>query len=473
MNGLPLLLLATTVGMDFGWEPTQENPQKLEYIVQLSPEELQLISKGTEELWSGIPKELNGRIDRIVIRMGRAELPRVPSLEQLRTMAATTSNPSILNAAGSSAGSSSLAGAAPAFGASTPLVTQGGLATIDPPRAGSGNVGTGGVMPAVNNGGPSYDVLGSGAYEDLLRQSTMPPVLQNNASGLTNAIADRVADNAGNTASFAAQQNQLNGASAATGDPRLTNSAPGALLPPPPSTLPSNSSILPRDPAPPSLVNAPANAGASQGGNLLPSTSSNTNLPNTGWVPANPNLANSATANNGRPTNGAGAPTGFNSGFIAGNTLGNNPQILPSNNAPAFSNASGGTFANNNNAVYPTNNNPPASTGFSPAGFNHGGFAHHSSTGGSPPLLANNTKPVSSSNDLTFEEGDLSPSEKNPEAKPNSAVEEATKSRWENVLQVLFILSLVVNFYLGVLMHKLALRYRTLLASVRATTVPA
>ena len=62
MNGLPLLLLASTVGMDFGWQPAVDNPNMLEYIIQLSPEEVQLLNSGKEELFSGIPQTPAGTL---------------------------------------------------------------------------------------------------------------------------------------------------------------------------------------------------------------------------------------------------------------------------------------------------------------------------------------------------------------------------------------------------------------------------
>ncbi len=40
----------------------------------------------------------------------------------------------------------------------------------------------------------------------------------------------------------------------------------------------------------------------------------------------------------------------------------------------------------------------------------------------------------------------------------------------DGILQVLFLLSLVVNFYLGILIRKLLIRYRSLLTNVRSQT---
>ncbi len=47
----------------------------------------------------------------------------------------------------------------------------------------------------------------------------------------------------------------------------------------------------------------------------------------------------------------------------------------------------------------------------------------------------------------------------------------AQRTGMENIMPVMFVLSLVVNFYLGMLIRKLLGRYRTLLASVRSQTV--
>ena len=43
-------------------------------------------------------------------------------------------------------------------------------------------------------------------------------------------------------------------------------------------------------------------------------------------------------------------------------------------------------------------------------------------------------------------------------------------SNVDGILQVLFLLSLVVNFYLGILIRKLLIRYRSLLTNVRSQT---
>ena len=47
----------------------------------------------------------------------------------------------------------------------------------------------------------------------------------------------------------------------------------------------------------------------------------------------------------------------------------------------------------------------------------------------------------------------------------------APRTGMENIMPVMFVLSLVVNFYLGMLIRKLLGRYRTLLSSVRSQTI--
>jgi len=54
---------------------------------------------------------------------------------------------------------------------------------------------------------------------------------------------------------------------------------------------------------------------------------------------------------------------------------------------------------------------------------------------------------------------------------PNNDAELSERSGMNNIMPVLFVLSLVVNFYLGMLIRKLLTRYRSLLSSVRSQTV--
>lgn len=465
MNGIPLLLLATTVGMDFGWQPASDNPNMLEYIVQLSPEEIQLLNTGKEELFSGIPRELKGRIDRVVIRMGREKLPQTPSLEQLRMTASVAGNPSILQAGGSNQGTPVLP-SAPPVGASPPANAT-GFSTIDPPKIlPSSPLNTTASSPALaspaappTNG--SYDLLGSGAYEDLLKAqatsaSTGGQLLPTNSSpygntstGSSNGTSGQVLPS---TVAGAAVPATSTFSSTGNGNPNTTDQ------------------IYPRDPAP--AINAP---------NSFPSTSANpNNLPNNGWTSVNPG-ANGATGAN-RPPQGSV----FNN-FANGN-MGNNPQIFPTGSVQGNNPLPGNNPPINSNIAF--SNNPPtqgyAAGNVNPAGnnnpalFNNQPNLPNGNSWGPPPAVnGNNTSfvsdrgPNSNGGLLNREDDEKSLSDKvaAETAKVDATTSELKRSGWENILQVLFLLSIVVNFYLGVLMHKLVLRYRNLLASVRTSSL--
>ncbi len=103
MNGFKtLFLLLTTAPIafaqvetgkerDYGWSVNPEDGV-LEYIVQIKPEEVRAMQErsvafpnGQEDV-SNIPRELVGRIARVVVRIGNEVLPRTPSLEELERM---------------------------------------------------------------------------------------------------------------------------------------------------------------------------------------------------------------------------------------------------------------------------------------------------------------------------------------------------------------------------------------------------
>jgi len=456
MNGLPLFLLASTVSMDFGWQPAVDNPNMLEYIIQLSPEEVQLLNSGKEELFSGIPQELKGRIDRVVIRMGREKLPQEPSLEKLRTMAAIGGNPSILNAGGSAGGTT--LSAPPSLASTAPLSPQGGLTTIDPPKRLPSFSSNNNITPAppIAYGG-NYDLLASGVYEDLLRQGTMPPTTQPyNVTPPPINPPDSFAGNTGIPAIPVAQSGTTNPPSILPTDPRLS----------PPATNPSSTANTPIFPK--------LNGG-------------NTALPAGGWASTSGNPQNPAITGGDPPrTPQNGAAVGFNNNSLTGNNLGNNPSILPSGsnsnfvNSPAMTANNGGgfnapqtqylpsggnNFANNQGNGYAGADNSILPNRLQP-GNNNGQF------GTSPTLIASSNPANGSAGITPSSEGeDISPSETNDLSDEKAAI--ASTSNWEKVLQILFILSIVLNFYLGVHLHKLLLRYRNLLSSVRASTTVA
>lgn len=92
MNGIRLLLLIASAGQvaagserDFGWQISPEDGV-LEYIVQVSPTEASQMQANHLENPSDIPPELVGRARRVVIRIGNDVLPRTPSLAEIAKM---------------------------------------------------------------------------------------------------------------------------------------------------------------------------------------------------------------------------------------------------------------------------------------------------------------------------------------------------------------------------------------------------
>lgn len=101
MNGIGLLVLIVTLGQisfpnagppaasdarDFGWQITKEESTGrdiIEFIVQISPEKAAFMNANNEENLSDLPPELVGRVTRFVTRIGTAELPRTPSLAEI------------------------------------------------------------------------------------------------------------------------------------------------------------------------------------------------------------------------------------------------------------------------------------------------------------------------------------------------------------------------------------------------------
>ncbi len=78
MGAVPVLLVLAAVGVDYGWKPdgtTSMRGDNVEYIVQISPEQLRQTSS-FGEITSTIDPSIQGRVSRIVVRVGTGELPR-------------------------------------------------------------------------------------------------------------------------------------------------------------------------------------------------------------------------------------------------------------------------------------------------------------------------------------------------------------------------------------------------------------
>ncbi len=79
MGAVPVLLALAAVGVDYGWQPdgtASARGDNIEYIVQISPEQLQQI-RSLGEITSAIDPAVQGRVSRIVVRVGSGPLPRI------------------------------------------------------------------------------------------------------------------------------------------------------------------------------------------------------------------------------------------------------------------------------------------------------------------------------------------------------------------------------------------------------------
>lgn len=70
----------------YGWQLNENN--ELEYLVQIAPDMIPFMNRttGQKEFVSEIPKQLVGRIHRVVVSIGTGPLPRNPSLQDIDRM---------------------------------------------------------------------------------------------------------------------------------------------------------------------------------------------------------------------------------------------------------------------------------------------------------------------------------------------------------------------------------------------------
>jgi len=78
MGAAPVLIMLAAIGVDYGWQPdgtTSTRGDNIEYIVQISPDQLQQL-QSIGEITSSIDPAVQNRVSRIVVRVGTAKLPR-------------------------------------------------------------------------------------------------------------------------------------------------------------------------------------------------------------------------------------------------------------------------------------------------------------------------------------------------------------------------------------------------------------
>jgi hypothetical protein len=76
MNGAAWLLALATLGVDYGWRLDEKG--QLEYIIQISPSQLDSLRESPEGISSAIPPEVARHVKRFRIVVGNEALPRDP-----------------------------------------------------------------------------------------------------------------------------------------------------------------------------------------------------------------------------------------------------------------------------------------------------------------------------------------------------------------------------------------------------------
>ncbi len=457
MNGIGLLMLLALSGQvglgterDYGWEFNQEGV--LQYIVQISPQKADMMRQQSVQFPNGvpvtseIPAELVGRVGAIKILIGTQNLPRTPSLDELRRY------PRASEAVPSS--STAQLG--------IPKYVEPELRPIvqadTPPSLPSFPEGQGiQLSDAVNNTesepGNLIDQAKNAALE--IEAASAAPAARPDPSllaqaggnnGLADSFMNSLRTNNNNNSKF----NNTGDPAASTANPVPTNTVnpnSQAGLPPLPATNPNTNS------------NPALNAGNGQRDN-----------PN--WQSQNLSTGNSRTA---FPNEGyANAPPN------SGNFTAVAPQQTPSptfGSTPAFGNR--GTAVGNG---FPANSYAPVpGTASYSQDRGHDRMASNVGTPTANPVTTYQ-QPLQSVPSGGFAQGQAnqsSPSNYNGYGRPPGALGTGTgietgtgqspiTATGDTALRLSFLTSLIVNVYLGFLMRRLLMRYRSLLVNARS-----
>lgn len=467
MNGIALLVLVLAAGQvtaapaktqnrDWGWEVDKEGV--LCYIVQLSPQKVAEMQDTGWEYPSDMPEELVGRATRVVIRIGTALLPQSPSLEELKQMPRIHAPGEVTAQLGPGRISDV---------ESTPLYNvQQERTTPALPSIGGGGGGSPAPLDPAGNLANQAQQASEALAEKMRNLVRGTPEIPGGLSQTTTLPPGGSSTAAANDSPplpgfpGAGLPNKFNTPTAGNTDPRATaatgENAGGWQSAPQGTQSPQNYDERTRGDM--ARLDDNRNPGSSPAGNYQqPRGGYGQEAYNGGYVdPRDPaalgremfnGLPNRQTPvgsfgsfNGGNPGNyvSAGQPNGYGREMY-GTPGYNNPNLYPPSGLPP-----GGT------AVYPTDpatrlaNNPAAAGG---------GTGNLPSTTAAP--AATTPAPPPATESTTAGGGSRLPTEKSPS---------------QNILPVFFLLSLVVNLYLGWLISKLLKRYRALLASMRGQT---
>lgn len=483
MNGIRVLVLSmlltqTAFGFqqeperDFGWQIADDGV--LEYILQISPQEAQTMLSQPEENVSSMPEELIGRASRVVVRIGTSILPRTPSLAVI-----TRDIPRYQDARSAADLQASLGP-----GSFSDLES-------DKVRNIQGN-GPQSLLPR----GPAFPNAPLGQNDNLVDNAaaTNPPAFPPYSS--TNSQPQAGTNLGGQF--LDESRGTLGRDNTGLGNTGLGNTGFGNMGA---SSLGANGS--PAGSQPQSKYQDTASA-AGMPANRSPATSppqSGVPLPSQNWQAANNGIANDRfnSGSNAAPStsgidtritppalqgNWNGSDSGRGTGFpsttgnqLPGRSLADRFPTSGQTQDPRMQQPGGGYQQPNTGyggGTYGANGRPQGYGGGMTNGGLNGGYAGGNQRPADGYRLASNNQPTGGSSKenepKTTAEDKAAGSPSDPAGSTNSLNRGKTGIASDNFVQVFFVLSLVVNFYLGMLIRKLLGRYRALLSSVRGQT---
>jgi len=469
MNGIALLIWIvastgqlgaspTMPGVKYGWKP--ESDGSMSYIAQVTPEIANQMASGGQEIALDVPDFLQGRVNRVVWRIGAGDVEREPSQAELQA------NPrqAFPNSGQNLRGPGSLTNLSDAAGQTV---------MIDPLRSNAAtfpsNVGRASdndpTLPSVPSLAQTYPPVSS---RNGLNNLDMP-----NMNGFSSSTLPKPTLPPGSSSPFI-------GPTLPPGFNNTPTTVTGA-----PSTFTGTNTYSDSR-----LSNPPNSFGSTASGTTYGTNTSgvnvhgsNANSPNQyGTNGSNTYGANNAlaTGNFGNPQNYA--PTGYGTSSPQSGTTGYSP-------SPNFSSPTGSPYANTQlngmnqqylqpySQPYASSTNPPVllaqnGQGYPPSNSNYGvnpgqpvagtqQYAQNPVYPQSPSLLASNQLPGAT------RPGTIDP--RLNESYPNGLPPGYGSMNSQNSFLVPFLLliSIVGNLYLFMLLTNLLQRYRTLQASSR------
>ena len=463
MNGFTLWVLLAATGQvgdaaerDFGW---QINPDdgKLEYVVQLSPQKANYMSSAGKEFESDVPPEVAARLSRVVVRISSTPLVSTPMEEVMRL----------------------------------PPVTTAVLANIEA-TAGRGRYSQlesapGGDVMNVSGGGlPNSTAMSS----ELTRGLPTDGSLAQHSSGIGYGNESRgISSGPGKFSNTAVPTSGSQLGSPNTQLPTAQTGIVGPTLPT--SNYPTTPTNSQAHAGLPNSGMGTSGMGTSGMGNHGTGTNGPNSYSNTNGMPSSTHpqpYNNQPYSNQGSYTQPApsvfGQPPGYNNPSMNSGTFGSIPpggdayrqpfnQYATVGTGPTASHPYLQSQGNNSYGHSPVNSSFPSDPLSLPS-YSQPSVRVADSRAPTqvPSTSSNSTAGVSSNTQFGNSDSALSERDSNRLNRAHDVGDVAqARSGAANIVPVMFVLSLVVNFYLGMLIRKLLTRYRSLLSSVRGQAV--